>query len=68
MHHLAGTPHLADDLPPGVIGTTVACPGRSSLVTVFSAKKNVPKTSEHDKAQQILTAALPLSISQMSSD
>jgi hypothetical protein len=31
VHHLAGTPHVADDLPAVITDTTVACPGRSSL-------------------------------------
>jgi hypothetical protein len=44
VHHLAGTPHLADDVPAGLTDTTVACPSRSSL-TLFSFRqiKRAPK-------------------------
>jgi hypothetical protein len=38
-HHLAGAPHLADDLPTGVTDTTVACPGTSSLSLLVSGLK-----------------------------
>jgi hypothetical protein len=65
VHHLAGTPHLTDDLPTGVTDTTVASPGRSSLSLFFMQRKRAPKHTEHDKADQTFTFALPLSISQM---
>jgi hypothetical protein len=51
VHHLAGTPHVAEDLPITVTDKTVAYPGRSSL-SLCSAKKKGPKISEHDKAPQ----------------
>jgi hypothetical protein len=38
VHGLAGTPHLAGDLPTGVTDTTVACPGSSSL-SLFRKEK-----------------------------
>jgi hypothetical protein len=64
MHHLAGIPHLADDLPTEVTDTTVAYPGRSSL-SLFCKERRPQKTSEHDKAHQTFTFALSLSISRM---
>jgi hypothetical protein len=38
VHHLAGTPHLANDLPTGVTDTTVAFPGRL-LLSLFCKEK-----------------------------
>jgi hypothetical protein len=43
VHHLAGTPHLADDLPTGITDTRVACPGRISLSLFVMQRKRVPK-------------------------
>jgi hypothetical protein len=40
VNHLAGTPHLADDLPNGVTDITVACSSRSSLLLLVSQRKN----------------------------
>jgi hypothetical protein len=63
-HHLAGTLHLADDLPTGIKDTTVPCPGRLSLSLFVPQGKRAPKTSKHDK-EQTFTFAPSLSISRM---
>lgn len=39
-HHLAGAPHLADDLPPGVTDSAAACPGRSLPLTKEKGPQN----------------------------
>lgn len=45
VHHLAGTPHLTNDLPTGVTSTTVvACSGRPSLLQFVSQRKFGTKT------------------------
>jgi hypothetical protein len=43
VHHLAGTPHLTDDLPTGVTDTTVAWPGRLTLSLFVPQRKRALK-------------------------
>jgi hypothetical protein len=47
VHHLAGTAHLADDLPTGARDKTVAYYSRSSVSVFFQLRKRAPQFTGH---------------------
>jgi hypothetical protein len=65
VHHLAGTPHLADGLPTRITDSTVACPGRTSLSLFGPLRKWAPKLPNMKNTIQTFTFAVSLSISRM---